>query len=118
MLEVAQEGWGVLFFALLIGHAFGDYAFQTQFISKAKCPSFWANSGKWNWLPVLLAHSLIHSGMVWVVTGVSTLALLELVLHALIDKLKCDRRYGFMTDQVLHVACKAGYVIGIVFLVD
>lgn len=112
IVEITQHGWVGLLFALLIGHALADYALQTSFISKAKCPCFWEGKGtQWNWVVVLAAHSLIHAGMVWIVTGMMWIALVELTLHFMIDKLKCDERFGFRTDQGLHVLCKAMFVV-------
>jgi hypothetical protein len=37
--------------------------------------------------------------------------LAELVLHWLIDLGKGEGWYGYVTDQILHISCKAVYVI-------
>jgi hypothetical protein len=44
------------------------------------------------------------------VTGSPSLALAELLLHALIDRLKCRGWYGITVDQLLHLACKLLWV--------
>jgi hypothetical protein len=110
---------GVLFFALAIGHAFADFAWQSQFMAVNKnrhlVPKD-TDDGKASsmWLHVLTAHCLIHAGVVWVVLShmkhAWALALAELVLHWAIDLAKCDGKTSFNTDQTLHYVCKAAYV--------
>ena len=114
---VAHNPWGavVIFFALLISHAIGDFAFQSSFLSQAKnrhaeLATFYPNGApKGLWWNALFAHALIHAGGVWFVTGYVVLAALELVLHALIDYAKCENWISFATDQTLHRACKLLY---------
>ena len=43
--------------------------------------------------------------------GPVTLAVIELVLHWLIDLGKGEGLYGYVADQALHLACKVAYVI-------
>ena len=38
-------------------------------------------------------------------------AFAELVLHALIDLGKGEEKFGLVTDQLLHVACKLAYAL-------
>jgi len=33
------------------------------------------------------------------------------VLHAIIDFIKCEKITGYHTDQMLHITCKALYVV-------
>lgn len=63
------------------------------------------------WVVCMTAHCLIHSGMVWVITGSSLLGAVEFVIHWGLDLAKCEGRTGFTTDQCLHIACKAVYVV-------
>ena len=98
----------ILLCKLIIGHFFGDYVLQTDFIArgknhKAPIPgiSFWQ---------ILAAHAAMHAGVVWYLTGNGAFAMAEFCLHALIDYAKCDGRISFNTDQALHVICKAVYV--------
>jgi hypothetical protein len=106
----------VIFFALLIGHVVADYPLQGRFLAMAK--NRHANVSnlfggetppRGIWLHALTAHSLVHAGAVWLITGSIMLGLVELVLHWLIDFAKCEKLMNFTTDQLLHVACKAGY---------
>jgi len=107
---------GAILFALLIGHALADYPLQGAFLAKAKdrhsdSGAMFAESvpPKGLWIHALTAHSLVHAGSVWIVTGSVVLALVELVLHWIIDFAKCEGWTGFTTDQMLHVLCKIGY---------
>ena len=63
-----------------------------------------------NWIHCLVAHSLIHAGFVWLITGCAVLGAVEFVLHALLDGLKCEGRISFHMDQLFHVGCKVLYV--------
>lgn len=101
-------------FALLIGHAFGDFVFQTEFISRHKnrhvgsVPPPGQRQQK-VWLYVLTAHALVHGGITWTITGSLWLALAETVLHWVIDFGKCEGWYGIHRDQAMHIGCKVAY---------
>ena len=110
---------GLWFFALAIGHAFADFAWQSQFMAINKNRNLVSkdtDDGRASsmWIHVLTAHCLVHAGVVWVILGSFKLAwafaLIELVLHWIIDFVKCDGKTSFNTDQALHYVCKAGYV--------
>ncbi len=104
----------VLLFALLIGHAIADYPLQGDFlavhknrhVSRRGSPMFPEKL----WVHCLLAHSLIHAGFVWLITGRVVFALAELVLHFVLDFMKCENWTSYNTDQMLHALCKAIYV--------
>lgn len=110
-------GAAVVFFALLISHAVGDFALQGSFLSRAKnrndtLSDVYPNGAPSGvWWNALFAHVLIHAGGVWLVTGMVVLAFAELVLHFVIDYAKCEGWISFATDQILHQACKLLYVI-------
>lgn len=102
-------------FALLIGHSLADYPLQGRFIATyksrhSKNPNE-PESHPW-WL-FLTTHALVHAGTVWIVTGNVFFALIELVLHWIIDFVKAENRFSLITDQALHVLCKVGYFIAI-----
>ena len=96
---------GILF-KLLIGHAFADYAFQSAYMAEKKSPLM---SDEWYYH--LLAHSLIHAGMVWLITGSPVLAFAELILHFLIDRSKSMGDITRNVDQTLHFFCKFVYTL-------
>ncbi len=110
----------IVFFALAIGHALADFALQGDFLSAAKnrhadLARFFGENGQPRliWVHALTAHSLIHAGAVWVVTGSVVLAAAELVLHWLIDFAKCENWTNFSVDQFLHLACKFLYAVAL-----
>ena len=96
-----------LVFALLIWHAIADYPLQGDFLAKAKnhkapIPGIW-------WAIPLVMHGLIHAGGVWLITGFVSLAIIELILHCIIDHLKCRGSINFAADQFAHYFCKLMY---------
>ncbi len=111
------QGILLIFLALAIGHAVMDFPLQGKFLSDAKdrhadISSFLGSDPPQGvWIHALTAHSLIHAGAVWIVTGSSALAVIELVLHWLIDYAKCEGWTGFHTDQILHYVCKLIYAM-------
>jgi Protein of unknown function (DUF3307) len=122
MLELTQHPESlaqglVLLFALLIGHALGDYPLQGDFLAihKNRHVSRGGSSTfpKSLWLHCLLSHSLIHAGLVWAITGRFVFALAEFVLHAILDCVKCEKWTSFNVDQLMHALCKAAYVVAL-----
>lgn len=115
------SGLLLLLLALAIGHALSDFSLQGDYLSKTKNRHRQATSeldggaSIGNWIHSLSAHSLIHCGAVWLITGSYTLGLLEFVLHWLIDFAKCENWTGFGADQFLHYLCKVLYVALIYF---
>jgi len=110
---------GVLFFALAIGHAFADFALQSQFMAVNKNRNLVpkdTDDGKPSsmWIHVLSAHSLVHAGVVWMILSdfkhAWAFAMAEFVAHWWIDFAKCDGKTSFNMDQGLHYVCKATYV--------
>lgn len=117
-------GATTLFFALLIGHVIADYPLQGYYLSLAKnrhadlSKLFGSDAPpRGLWLHALTAHSLVHAGTVWLVTGSPVLGLLECVLHWFIDFAKCENWTNYTVDQLLHVVCKVGYVALIAYKV-
>lgn len=114
----------IVFFALAIGHAFADFALQSEFMAVNKNRNLVpkdTDDGKPSsmWLHVLSAHCLVHAGAVWMVLGSLKLAwavaLFEFAIHWFIDYVKCEGRTSFNMDQSLHYLCKAGYVAAIFY---
>ncbi len=117
----------VLLFALLIGHAVADYPLQGKFLAirknrHIKSVDYTGDTPPTVWLYCLSAHSLVHSGAIWVIFGAFNLpfaawfALAEFGLHSIIDFAKCERWTNFHQDQALHVLCKIGYVVTLSYL--
>jgi hypothetical protein len=97
-----------LLFLMIAGHAYADFGLQTPWHSAAKRPG---NSTGIPWFVGLAMHSLIHGGIVALVTGLWWLGAAEALAHAGIDAGKGRGCYGAITDQILHFACKIIWVI-------
>jgi hypothetical protein len=96
-----------LLFLLLAGHALADYPLQGQYLATGK--NRHTDLGRSIWPHALAAHSLIHGGVVALLTGSVLLGLAETMAHAVTDWLKCEGKIGFNTDQAIHVACKLAW---------
>ena len=106
------------FFILLFGHFLADFPLQGDYLSKIKNPR---DNPPEFWVTGLLAHSTIHAGITFFLTGQFFLAMFVLVTHFIIDYGKCLEWYGkdrkaFLIDQLLHwlvLAIVAGiYILG------
>lgn len=62
------------------------------------------------WQGALALHAAQHGAVVAGATGSPLLGLAEFVAHAAIDAAKGRRYIDTITDQLLHVACKAIWV--------
>ena len=89
-----------LLFALLIGHALADFPLQGEFIANGKnrhLPAPKLGDGgeppKFLWIYLMSAHSLIHAGFVWAITGSMLLGFAEFVIHWAIDSVKMRRTH-------------------------
>lgn len=100
---------------LVFAHCLADYPLQGDFLAKAK--NHKAPIPGVPWQTALLAHASIHAGMVLLITGSLWFALAEFVGHTVIDYTKCSGRIGFNTDQLLHLAMKAGYIAVLAFAI-
>ena len=105
---LAEHGPVGLFFAFAIGHALADFPLQGDYLAREKVRDQAASAA--SWVMALSAHALVQAGAVWLISGSISLAAAELGLHWLIDLAKGERRIGLVTDQILHITCKAGYV--------
>lgn len=94
---------------LLAGHALCDYPLQGDFLSRGKnhtnpIPGV-------PWYQCLFAHSLIHAGMVLLITGSVWMALTELAVHSVVDYAKCSGWLTFNKDQAIHYAWKVLFAL-------
>ena len=105
----------VTFFLLMVSHALADFVLQNETMVAGKNRSHSIHSAKGSqfppWYYWLTAHGLIHGGLVFLVCNSLLLGLIETVLHAVLDFLKCENKISFHQDQLLHVLCKAAYCI-------
>lgn len=116
-----------LAFGMIASHAMCDFALQSDAMAKGKnrnnrtTPPPGAKYQP-SWFHWLSAHATIHGSGVAAILALSGrpdlwwLGVCEAICHALIDFNKCDNRIGMNTDQALHYACKAAWVIAAVML--
>jgi hypothetical protein len=102
----------VLFAAFVVMHALADFPLQGDYIAKQKSRRQADNFSVW--VVALTAHSVIHAGGVWLVSGSFAFGVAELFAHALIDVAKGEGKFGLIPDQLLHLACKVVYALMLV----
>ncbi len=102
-----------ILFALIIAHVLFDYPLQGDFLAKYKNRHYKSDepTPPLLWAHCLTAHSLMHAGAVWAITGSFIIGLIELVLHWIIDFIKCEGITNIHSDQALHILCRIGYVV-------
>jgi hypothetical protein len=111
MSQFVQQGPVALFFMFVIVHALADFPLQGAYLARYKIRKHAGNLSEW--VVALTAHSMIHGGGVWLVSGSLALGMIEVALHGLIDFAKGEGLYNQMTDHLLHLACKAGYAVAL-----
>lgn len=103
-----------LFFQFLVGHALGDYVFQRDIMatSKSRHAAIYQTASKRfpGWYYWLVAHALVHGGLVFLISGSALLGIIETVLHTIIDYTKCEHWINLHVDQALHILCKVAYI--------
>lgn len=96
----------VLMLALMLlgAHWLCDYPLQGPFLSEAKAKG-----------PLRFYHLVAHAGIqgagVALVTGNVWIGLAEWAVHTAIDEAKVRGKTTFALDQVLHIACKALWLV-------
>lgn len=103
-----------LLFLLVVCHNLADYPLQGDFLAQGK--NRHTAIGKIFWPYALSAHALIHAGFVFLATGSLLLGLLEAVVHAVTDWLKCEERISLHTDQLAHYLCKLVWALATVWM--
>lgn len=102
--------WLLLFY-LLAAHGVCDYPLQGDFLARGK--NHTAPLAGVPWYQCLFWHAMIHAGAVALITHSLTLGLAELLLHFVIDYMKCDGHFTFNGDQATHVLCKVVWWIAL-----
>jgi Protein of unknown function (DUF3307) len=99
--------WTILWM-LIFGHALADYALQSGDMAVGKNSKL--NDGEnVPWPYWLLAHGVIHGGVVTILTGSVWLGFAECIIHTITDKLKCSGIINLHQDQAIHIASKAAW---------
>jgi Protein of unknown function (DUF3307) len=119
-------GAPVLFFLLVFffaGHALMDFALQGDAMANCKCRK--ANHPLQKavpWYYWMIAHAMLHGAMVGAVVywakfdmmTVAAYAMLEALVHWIIDVAKCEGHTNIHHDQFLHIACKVAWAFMLV----
>ena len=94
----------ITFIILLFFHFLADYPLQGDFLAKAK--------NKYNpipgipWRHAMFAHCFIHGFFVFLMTGMFTFLIGEIIIHWITDQLKCKGVIDYSSDQLIHIATK------------
>lgn len=104
-----MEAFLWLLLSLVLVHFLADYPLQGDFLATAKNRN--TEVGKIFWKHALTAHSVIHGGLVAMVTGSLILGLAETIIHGVTDFLKCENKISLNTDQAIHISCKVVWAI-------
>jgi len=114
--------WLEFFLILFWCHWIADFGLQSDIMATRKN---WKNEKeikrKWEMYPLnppyqstwryyLIAHGFIHGAMIYLFTGFIYIALLESLLHIIIDYLKTSGITNIHQDQGFHLSCKLVYV--------
>jgi len=108
-----------ILFLLLCGHSLADAALQPHSMAVGKRRSTPIDMSKvpkgqkplrlwWMWLT---HHSLIHGGIVCLITNNVWLGIVEFISHWIIDFFKAEGKYSPYEDQLLHIGMKVIYYV-------
>jgi len=106
---LVHQGPLALFAAFVVVHVLADFPLQGNYLARQKTRG--SSSSRSEWIVALLAHCIIQAGGVWLVSGSLVFGGIELVLHTFIDLVKGERKFGIISDQLLHLSCKLGYAL-------
>lgn len=104
-------------FILVAMHALLDFPLQGDAVAINKNPN--ANTPLQKhvpWYYWLGSHALAHGFGVWFITQSVLLGVLETVAHFFIDLAKCKGMYSIHVDQLLHVVCKALWLVVLILM--
>lgn len=98
-------------FQMVVVHAVLDFMWQPDAMARGKNrhSTLHERPGFPQWYYWLSSHALAHGGGVYLVTGSLELALVEVLLHTIIDYAKCEDWTTLAQDQSLHISCKLVY---------
>jgi len=99
-------------FLLLFAHALADFVLQPEAMGQGKNRNAKVHNKEQNlfphWSYWLTAQSMMHGGLVFLITGNVVLGIIEAIVHWLTDYYKCEEAISVHQDQAIHVACKVG----------
>lgn len=103
-----------MLFLLIASHALFDFGLQTDTIALNKNKNAGTELQKHvPWFYWMGAHSLMHGGVVALITGSVWFGIAETIAHFVIDYFKCQKKFSIHVDQVLHLACKIIWILAL-----
>lgn len=91
-----------LLYKLFACHFVGDYVLQTDFLAKSKGSNLWH----------MIAHCVLYTVPFAIVFEIDWRIAVVLATHIIVDNLKARwNKIGYVTDQLLHIATLAIYLI-------
>lgn len=100
-------------FLLMVGHALADFVLQPEAMGYGKNRNSEIHDNEQalfpHWGYWMTGHSLIHGGIVFLITGNVLLGIIETLTHWIIDFLKCEGKLSLHQDQTLHMVFKVLY---------
>lgn len=116
-MNILDAGPIRMLFLLLCGHALADFSLQNEWVAtnkdrnvRLKYPHEERKKMQIIWPYLLTAHALHHGLLVALITQRVSLGVAETAVHWCSDFAKCERWYGFHTDQMVHIASKILWV--------
>lgn len=104
-----MDNFITLFLTLALCHFLADYSLQTEYMAISK--NRWREGASKDWFWPLFAHSSVHGLAVFAITHSMIFAVVEVILHFIIDDRRCKNDYSYTTDQILHLSCKFVYAL-------
>lgn len=90
-------------------HFLCDYPLQGDFLARGKNMTAPIAGVPWYW--PMTAHCGIHALAVGIILHSPALAMAEFTAHFMIDTFKCLNITSLTTDQILHLVCKAMWLV-------
>lgn len=108
-----------LIIKMIGSHILADFVFQSDTMAKMKNRHYidpelkkrFGKKYKPSWYFWLSAHALTHGIVLFLLTGIWELFIIESIAHFIIDFMKCEKWTTMKLDQALHYITKSIYII-------
>ncbi len=110
-----------ILFMLLFLHFLGDFTFQTESMAKGKNrhrkPDYIPKGQKFKktWFYWLSAHAFIQGGLIYIFFPIIWIVLFEVIMHFILDFLKCENITNPHIDQFFHFLLRIIYSLVILY---
>jgi hypothetical protein len=86
---------------LVFAHLLGDYVLQNDFIAKTKANNYYH----------LFVHCVLYCFPFYVLMGFTWHLIPLLIIHIIVDYLKCKKVINYTIDQIIHYITLLLYII-------